>query len=149
MPREWQISSIVSGLSSANLIAVRIFLSECFSFLPPFLPLALAAANPAKVLSRIICLSNESKAKARRPVVRAEDAKHQLAATRCRVDCFGQADKPNSSAAKIFNQCQQMFEGTSQPVKPPHNQLLFGYYSHPSSPFTIRNILEKFTTAPL
>ena len=54
------MSAIVSGEVSANLSAVEIFLELCCSFLPPFLPLALAATNPALVLSRIICRSNSA-----------------------------------------------------------------------------------------
>jgi hypothetical protein len=55
------MSAIESVEVSANFWAVVIFFSAMVGFLPPFLPLARAAANPAIVLSRMMLRSNSAR----------------------------------------------------------------------------------------
>jgi hypothetical protein len=55
------MSAMESVEVSASFWAVAIFFWVMDSFLPPFLPLALAAANPAIVLSRIMLRSNSAR----------------------------------------------------------------------------------------
>jgi len=55
------MSAIESVEVSASFWAVAIFFSVTLCFLPPFLPLALAAANPARVLSRMMLRSNSAR----------------------------------------------------------------------------------------
>lgn len=55
------MSAIESVEVSASFWAVANFFWVMVGFLPPFLPLALAAANPAIVLSRMILRSNSAR----------------------------------------------------------------------------------------
>ncbi len=55
------MSAMESVEVSASFWAVAIFFSVTVGFLPPFLPLALAAANPANVLSRMMLRSNSAR----------------------------------------------------------------------------------------
>nr|WP_242032975.1 hypothetical protein [Coleofasciculus sp. FACHB-129] len=105
---------MVSSLESSRVVEP---LGGCDRALrPPFRPLALAAPNPALLLSRIICLSNESD--------RAEDAEDQLTTTGSGVDAFGQADKSDARGIEVFDQCQQILKASTQPVKSPYKQAI-------------------------
>ncbi len=55
------MSAMESLEVSASFCAVAIFFEVIVCFLPPFLPLALAAANPAIVLSRMMLRSNSAR----------------------------------------------------------------------------------------
>ncbi|MEP0857605.1 hypothetical protein [Trichocoleus sp. DQ-U1] len=84
---------MVSSLENSRVVEP---LDRCDRVLRPLLrPLALAAPNPALVLSRIICLSNESD--------HFDDAEDQLAATGG-IDAFSQADKSNARGIEVFDQ---------------------------------------------
>ncbi len=49
------------------------------------------------------------------------DAEDQLAATRCGIDAFSQANKSDARGIEVFAQRQQILKASTLPVKSPHN----------------------------
>ena len=110
--------AIVSQLDRGENFLVKVF------FFPATLPASSSgAANSALVLSLIICRSNSAKRKRDDQSFAPKMLKTNLPPlVVVSIASVKQANKPNFSGAKVFNQCQQIFERSSQPIEPPYNQ---------------------------